>query len=198
MLIGGTFIFVLAAICLLVARFKLTRIYKPDYADIEASRYMLGRWPRNWEEVRTGAFAHSGSDSAGIKHFDKVELIPLNNDELRVIFTFRDILGTTYKERRKLSWTSARAQLYRKLEQHTNLARALAKDYVDWIKTVNGGVLTANMSGISYYVHAWDGSDLSVHKVTLKAEKGNRGATLVIDYSDGKVREVLLEPLLKK
>jgi len=143
---------VLLALTWMIDRYDILHDHAAPFSQVEVSRFILGRWPRDWKEVTEASYAYYGSDTIGKNHFSRVQISPASGDSCIVTFRFRNLLGIDYEESKKLVWTPKIARAVAENEHHTSVASFVAEWYSEWVRDENGGKLSADMSGIAEYI----------------------------------------------
>jgi hypothetical protein len=187
-----------------VNQFDLLHIRLPNYDYVEVSRYMTGRWPTTWAEVETAYKDYSGSDF-GEQHFESVRLVPLATDECVVTFRFKNLLGISYEERRKLTWSKEVAKRIADDDPHARVANSIAYWYCDWVRRKNRGKLSASMAGIQDVIESNRQSPPRVRRVTLApsstgpqhGKQPSAAPFLTVEFEDGVMQRVSISEELK-
>lgn len=107
----------LVIVCLWLTNYlDLLHIGFFDYGDVEISRFMLHRWPRNRQELDKSEhdfFQDKYMDSG--RQYDSVEIVPLAGDACIVTVHFHNLIGIPYVEKKELVWS---AEKMRRIRQH--------------------------------------------------------------------------------
>lgn len=71
----------------------------------KVARYVLARWPRNFDEVREANFEHRGSWPPRETSYDSIEFIPSGATQCTIIFRGRNLIGFPFVVKRIVEYT---------------------------------------------------------------------------------------------
>lgn len=74
---------------------------------VMVARYVLGRWPHDWEEVEVSIQRKKGEPPASLGKYDEIEIIVRSPVECEIVCRGRNALGFPSSQRKVLFWSDA-------------------------------------------------------------------------------------------
>jgi len=177
-------------------------VSQPDLQAVNVSRYVLGRWPKNWSEVESACHQYFGDPYLPGRNFEDIRLLSAPGDKCTVVIRFRNVFGMSYEKSATLTWSSDKEAHYQGREVHTFFARMIADSFRELRERkprlgLTHRDLLAGLSRLESEEPPKSAFAIGPHITGVAIEGSGNTADLVVRFADGVVRRIPVRSDLK-